>query len=136
MAWSELATTNAPIEDEAVEPVSRMNILPAPARMGFFFRILPAPKFSTKNFLYLPPPSSPILPPSYLPPTSPRLPTTYQPHTPSLHRQSSRDVEHLELELKLEQELELGSWSWSVEAEVGRMHARGKMAHTFFFFVL
>ncbi len=34
-------------------------------------------------------------PPSYLPPTSPLLPTTYQPHPPSLHRQSSRDLGRL-----------------------------------------
>ncbi len=119
-AWSELAATNSPVEDEAVEPVSRTNILLAPARMGFFFRILPTPKFSTKKFLYLLPPSSPLLPttylppptyhlppPSYVPPASPLLPTTYKPHTPSLHCQSSRDVKHLELELRLDGELEL-----------------------------
>jgi hypothetical protein len=27
-AWSELAATNAPVEDEPVQPVLRMNILP------------------------------------------------------------------------------------------------------------
>jgi hypothetical protein len=33
--WSELAPTNAPVEDEPVQPVLRMNILPA--RCVFFF---------------------------------------------------------------------------------------------------
>ncbi len=56
--WSEPAATNAPVEDEPVQPVLRMNILPA--RRDFFFHLLSAPKFST----------------------SPLLPTTYQPHPP------------------------------------------------------
>jgi hypothetical protein len=73
--WSEPVATNAPVEDELVEPILRMNILPA--RMGFF---------STSS----------------LPQNS--LPTTYQPHPLSLHRQSSRDVERLELERWLEWE--------------------------------
>jgi hypothetical protein len=47
--WSEPAATNAPVEDEPVEPLSRMNIsLPASV---FFSRMLPAPKFSTKKIL-------------------------------------------------------------------------------------
>ncbi len=104
--WSEPAATNAPVEDELVQPVLRMNILQA--RRGFFFHLLFASKFST----------SPLLPtPSYLPPTKPTppptstlLPTTYQPHTPSLHRQSSRDLERLWSE---SWELWLWSGSWS-----------------------
>ncbi len=68
---SEPAATNAPVEDEPVQPVLRMNILLA--HRIFFFHLLSAPKFST----------------------SPLLPTTYQPHPPSLHRQSSRDLERL-----------------------------------------
>ncbi len=58
LGWSELAATNAPVEDEPVQPVLRMNILPA--RRDFFFHLLFAPKFSP----------------------SPLLPTTYQPHPP------------------------------------------------------
>jgi len=61
--WSEPAATNAPVEDEPVQPVLRMNILPA--RGVFLFHLFSAP------------------------PTSPLLPTTYEPHPPSLHRQSS-----------------------------------------------
>jgi hypothetical protein len=61
--WSEPATTNAPVEDEPIQPVLRMNILPA--RRDFFFDLLSALKFST----------SPFLPtPSYLPPTNPTPP--------------------------------------------------------------
>ncbi len=75
-AWSEPAATNAPVEDEPVQPVLRMNILPA--CQDFFFHLLSALKFST----------SPLLPtPSYLPPTNPT--------PPSLHHQSSRDLERL-----------------------------------------
>ncbi len=71
MGWNEPAATNAPVEDEPVQPVLRMNILPA---RGVFFSSLLCPT-------YLPPPIPP--------PTSPLLPTTYEPHPPSLHRQSS-----------------------------------------------
>jgi hypothetical protein len=39
--WSELAPTNAPVEDEPVQPVLRMNILPA--RCVFFFSPLLCP---------------------------------------------------------------------------------------------
>jgi hypothetical protein len=60
--WSEPAATNAPVEDEPIQPVLRMNILPA--RQGFFFHLLSAPRFSTYH-----------LPPlSYLPPTNPTPP--------------------------------------------------------------
>jgi len=60
LGWSEPAAANAPVEDESVQPVLRMNILPA--RRDFFFHLLSAPKFSTY----------------------PRLPTTYQAHPPRL----------------------------------------------------
>jgi hypothetical protein len=96
--WSEPAATNAPVEDEPIQPVLRMNILPA--RRDFFF-ISSALKFST----------SPLLPtPSYLPPTKPNPPSylhppTYHPHPPSLHRQSSRDLERL-------WSRSWSSWSW------------------------
>ncbi len=54
---------------------------------------------------------------SSLPPPSLRfLPTTYQPHPPSLHRQSSRDLERLELER--------GSSSCGCGAGVGAAGAR------------
>jgi hypothetical protein len=63
--WSELAPTNAPVEDEPVQPILRMNILLA--RCVFFFHLFSAPPTS--------PLLSPLLPPqSYLPPTSPLLP--------------------------------------------------------------
>jgi hypothetical protein len=48
IGWSELAPTNAPVEDEPVRPVLRMNILPA--RCVFFFHLFSAP------------PTSPLLP--------------------------------------------------------------------------
>jgi hypothetical protein len=56
LGWSELATTNAPIEDEAVQAVLGMNqkhILPYPKFLGFFSLF-----FAPKIFL-----------PTYLPPT-------------------------------------------------------------------
>jgi hypothetical protein len=68
--WSEPAATNAPVKDEPVQPVLRMNILPGSS--GFFFHLLSAPKFSTYH----------LPPPSYLPPTSRLLPTAYQPLPP------------------------------------------------------
>jgi hypothetical protein len=52
--WSELAATNAPVEDEPVQLVRR----------GFFFHLLSAPKFSTYH----------LPPPSYPPPTNPTPP--------------------------------------------------------------
>ncbi len=110
--WSEPAATNAPVEDEPVQPVLRMNILLA--RRDFFFHLLSAPKFST----------------------SPLLPTTYQPHPPSLHRQSSRDLEWLWS----------GSWSCGCGAGArvgpagvgaGPMRPRkGKMLTFFFVFFI
>jgi len=83
---------------------------PCPSR--FFFHLLSALKFST----------------------SPLLPTTYQPHPPSFHRQSSRDLERLWS----------GSWSCGCGVGVGTVAAgagagtgptrprKGKML-TFFF---
>jgi hypothetical protein len=102
MGWSEPTATNAPVEGEPVQPVLRMNILPA--RRDFFFHLLSAPKFSTSPLLpttYQPHP--PLLPtPSYLPPTNPTPPSYLHPPTyqlptppPSLHCQSSRDLERL-----------------------------------------
>ncbi len=46
-----------------------------PARIGFFSRILPAPKFSTKNIFYLPPPTY-HLPHSIWPHSIARAPKT------------------------------------------------------------
>jgi len=79
--WSELAATNALVADEPVEAVFRMNENPIlPARIFYFFPPLLYPKI-------FPPPTSPLLPAIYLPPPTYHLPP------PSLHRQSSRDVE-------------------------------------------
>jgi hypothetical protein len=70
--WSEPATFNAPVEDEPVQLILRMNILPA--LRDFFFHLLSAQKFST----------SPLLPtPSYLPPTK-STPLSYL-HPPTYH---------------------------------------------------
>jgi hypothetical protein len=45
--WSELAATNAPVADEPVEAVFRMNENPIlPARIFFFFHLFSTPKFS------------------------------------------------------------------------------------------
>jgi len=73
--WSEPAATNAPVEDEPVQPVLRMNIS-LPVEIFFSPPLYP-------EILYLPPPTYPL------------LPTTYQAHPPSLHRQSSRDLKQL-----------------------------------------
>jgi len=79
--WNELATTNAPVEDEVVEVVLGMNqnhILLAQIYIFFLASTLPQNIFLVPTFL--PPTSyllstSPLLPtPSYLPPTSPLLP--------------------------------------------------------------
>ncbi len=93
-----------------------MNIsLPASV---FFFSDPPCPKILyQKNSL--PPPSylpstSPLLPTTYLPPPTYRLPTP----PPSLHRQSSRDLERLELEHWL--------WSWSCGCGAGAATARAR----------
>jgi hypothetical protein len=70
--WSELETTNAPIEDEAVEALLGMNqnhILPAQIYTFFPTSTLPQNIFLLPT--YLPPTTS------YLLPTSPLLPPTY-----------------------------------------------------------
>jgi hypothetical protein len=72
--WSELTPTNAPVADEPVEVVFRMNENPILPTRIFFFSTSSLPQ----NF-----------PPSYLPPPTYHLPTP----PPSLHRQSSRDIE-------------------------------------------
>ncbi len=115
--WSELAATNAPVEDEPVQPVLRMNILPA--RGVFFFSPLLCPT-------YLPPPTLNLPPPSYLPPTNPT--------PPSLHCQSSScGAEAVAVELLL--------WSCCCGVRAGARaptrptHPRsGKMLTFFFFF--
>ncbi len=57
VGWSELAATNAPVEDEPVQPVLRMNILPA--RGVFFFSpLLLCPTYLPPPTLNLPPPST------------------------------------------------------------------------------
>ncbi len=83
MGWSELAATNAPVEDEPVQPVLRMNILLAGG--VFFFHLFSAPPTS--------PLLSPLLPPqSYLPPTSP-LRTPPPPHSIARARVVERKLE-------------------------------------------
>jgi hypothetical protein len=54
-SWSELAPTNALVEDEPVQPVLRMNILPA--RCVFFFHLM-----CFFFNLFSAPPTSPLLP--------------------------------------------------------------------------
>jgi hypothetical protein len=72
LGWSELAPTNAPVEDEPVQPVLRMNILPAPR--VFFFHLM-CFFFFTSSLPHLPPPSYPKpTSPSYLQPTNPTPP--------------------------------------------------------------
>ncbi len=77
--WSELAPTNAPVEDEPVQLVLRMNILPA--RCVFFFSPLLCPTYLPPP---IPPPTSPVLPTTYLPPPTLNLPPlpTYHLRTP------------------------------------------------------
>jgi hypothetical protein len=112
--WSEPAPTNAPVADEPVEAVFRMNENPIlPARIFFFFSPLLYPKI-------FPPPTYHLPPPSYLPPTNPS--------PPSLHRQSSRDVER-------ERAWSRGAWSrGAARAGVGPMRDPSKHL-TFFSFV-
>ncbi len=83
--WSELAATNAPVEDEPVQPVLRMNILLVG---GVFF-------FFTSSLPHLPPPS---YPPSYLPNPTYHLPPPYEPHPP-LHSIARARVVERKLEL-------------------------------------
>jgi len=91
-AWSEPAATNAPVQDEAVAAVLRMNKNPIlPARMDFFF----SPLLCPKNFP----------PPTYHLPTPPPL-------APSPEFQRRRAGASLELEPGL-LEQELGTRAWS-----------------------
>ncbi len=71
--WSELAPTNAPVADEPVEAVFRMNENPILPTRIYFFSTSSLPQ----NFppSYLPPPTYHLPPPSYLPPTSPLTPS-------------------------------------------------------------
>ncbi len=81
--WTELAATNAPVADEPVEAVFRMNENPIlPTWIFFFFPPLLYPKI-------------------FPPPTSPLLPTTYQPLPP---HSIARAPETLN-------KSELGAWS-------------------------
>ncbi len=77
--WSEPAATNAPVQDEPVEVVLRMNKNPILlALMDFFFPPLLCPKISPPPTYHLPPsPTYHLPPPSYLPPTP--LPTYHLP---------------------------------------------------------
>jgi hypothetical protein len=98
-AWSELTTTNAPVADEPVEAVFRMNENPIlPARIYIFF----SPLFYPKIF----PPTYDIPPPSYLPSTFPLMPITYLP-LPSIAR-ASETLSGSELGAG---ELRAGAWS-------------------------
>ncbi len=103
--WSEPA---ALVEDELVQLVLRINILPA--RQGFFFHLLSAPKFSTYHLpppSYLPPsyppsnlpPTYHLPPPSYLPPSNPTPPLT---PLPKLQRPRAVGARVLVVERELE----------------------------------
>jgi hypothetical protein len=92
------------------------------------------------GFFFSPPLCPEIL---YLPPTSPLLPTTFQPHPPSLHHQNSRDLEQLRPRAagagvrEFELWLWSGSWSgWSrsgTHAPTKPTRPRGGKTLTFFF---
>jgi len=80
VGWSEPAATNAPVEDEAVEAISGMNqnhILPAQSYCFFPSLLCPKNFPSYLPHSHLPPPSYLRLPPPTFPPTSPLLPPTY-----------------------------------------------------------
>ncbi len=119
--WSELTATNAPVEDEPVEPVLRMNIsLPA---CVFFFPDPPCPKILYQK--------NSLPPPSYLPSTSPLLPTTYlQPPTyrlptpPPLTPETSSSCGAGAMVVERELELWLWSGSWSCGCGAGAGAAR------------
>jgi hypothetical protein len=100
--WSELAATNAPIADEPVEAVFRMNKNPIlPARIIFFFPPLLYPKIFPLPTYFLPPLS-------YLPSTS-HPPTYHLPTPPPL----TPSPELQRLRAAVERELELWLWSGS-----------------------
>jgi hypothetical protein len=108
-AWSEPAATNAPVQDEPVEAVLRMNKNPIlPTHMDFFFFTSSLPQIFPPILptTYLPP-----LPTTYLPPPTYHLPTP-PPLTPSPELQRRRAGASLELELGLfEQEFGIEAWS-------------------------
>jgi len=70
MGWSEPAATNAPVADEPVEAVFRMNENPI---------LLPAYIFF--SHLFSPPKFSPLVPTTYLPPRTYHLPTPPPPQS-------------------------------------------------------
>jgi hypothetical protein len=126
VGWSELTPTNAPVEDEPVQPVLRMNILPT--RCVFFFTSslphLPPPSYFPSPTYHLPTPSYPKpTSPSYLPPTNPTPPHSIararlveRPLTPSpeldlWNGSSSCGVVAVEL------------WSWSRSSSAHQTHA-------------
>jgi hypothetical protein len=128
--WSELAPTNAPVEDEPVQPVLRMNILSA--RCVFFFHLM-CFFFFTSSLPHLPPPS---YPPSYLPsPTYHLPPPSYpKPTSPSYLPPTNPTPPHSIARARLvERKLELWScccgaveselWSWSRSSSAHQTHA-------------
>jgi hypothetical protein len=102
LGWSELAATNAPVANEPVEAVFRMNKNPIlPTRITLFFPPLLYPKIF------------PLLPTFYLPPPTYHLPTP-TPLTPSLElqrRQVGASLEQGSLEGSLRGEFGVGAWS-------------------------
>jgi hypothetical protein len=67
IGWSELAATNAPVENEAIQTVFGMNqkhLLPYPKFLVFSAFSLPQSFSLLPTSLLL---TSPLLPPSYLP---------------------------------------------------------------------
>jgi len=123
--WSELAPTNAPVEDEPIQPVLRMNILPA--RCVFFFSPLFCPTYLPPP---IPPPTSPILPTTYLPP-----PTLNLPPPPTYHLRTPPPPHSITRARLVERKLELWScccgadavelllWSWSRSSSAHKTHA-------------
>jgi hypothetical protein len=110
--WSELAATNAPVADEPIEAIFRMNENPIlPTRIFFFFSTSSLPQNFPLSYL---PPTSPrptyhLPPPSYLPPTNP------SPLTPSPELLAPETLSGSELgawsRLRVGASLELGAWN-------------------------
>jgi hypothetical protein len=106
--WSEPAATNAPVEDEPVQTVLRMNILPA--HRDFFFHLLSASKFFT----------SPLLPtPSYLPPTKPNPPSYL--HPPTYHLSTPPPRHSIAKALETSSGCGVGAGVVAVERELERL---------------
>ncbi len=107
LGWSEPAATNAPVQDEPVEAILRMNKNPIlPAHMFFFSHLLSTPKFSH------------LLPTTYLPPPTYHLPPP--PPPPSLTPSP---------------ELEPGVGAGDLWLELER-DPRGTQVNTFFLFFI